>query len=834
MSTILKLENLNYSYIDGGYERQILKDLSYSFEAGTFYTILGPSGSGKTTLLSLIAGLDEAKSGTICFNGEDIRKIGLGKYRRNAISIVFQQYNLISYLTAVENVMLAMAETDNKLPKDQKNVAYNLLDRFGIVRTKADRRVSQLSGGEQQRVAIARSLASNVDLIFADEPTGNLDDANTLNICKLLHRISRTSLVVMVTHEERIAQFFADRIIRLSDGYITSDLTSWEKESLSEDNNRTVFAGEYADKIDESEGLSLRILTEDGAKQAHLTVAVLKDRIVLKIDDDRAVVCGTAEEAPFLVEGKRPEVVIEKEEPEEALLGSGEAETAYSRAGRGIRLGTQLREAKKLATEKGLKKFEIRIFLILMTVMALFTIGDYLRLSNINPETFITTDSHMLHITYLRGPALEETVLDLHEQTEQLYRYLDSLGLDYSVVPNMSRKVSYSVKDFQQMRGSSIDLSSFHYAPLRYLDKATLIYGRMPEKAEEIVVDRWLLDAVLEKDDIVQSGIGSCEYFLGKSIRFEGRKYAPVIVGICDSGEPSVYMPDEGLIDIGIQGTEVQTVSELKRTNPGLIDDVELSGNEALVVWNNAGESYRTKENADMTTGSQQVFSFAYTIEADTYATLIVADDAIPGMLRALAYYPSGVQLYCADKEAVKAALEKLDYPSVREHSGEGTTGTLADELRLRVQDFAGDAMREYEAATKMKLNARVIITLTVLVLSALMLYLVQRSRVRERIPMMAVYRLLGVPSRKVIGIFVLESLMVSAVSALPAAVLCWGVVTLLDKLLVGYELPFLLTPGATALTYAAILVLHLLVSVLPAVKLLREPPARLAAKYDF
>ena len=177
MSEILKLENINYSYIDGGYERQILKDLSYSFEQGKFYTILGPSGSGKTALLSIIAGLDTPNSGEIWFEGKNIKEIGLHKFRRNAISIVFQQYNLISYLTAVENVLLAMSETDNELPKDRKNVAYNLLQRFGIVRSKADRMVNQLSGGEQQRVAIARSLASNVNLIFADEPTGNLDTA---------------------------------------------------------------------------------------------------------------------------------------------------------------------------------------------------------------------------------------------------------------------------------------------------------------------------------------------------------------------------------------------------------------------------------------------------------------------------------------------------------------------------------------------------------------------------------------------------------------------------------------------------------------------------------
>ena len=190
MGTILKLEDLCYSYIDGGYERQILKNLSFEFEEKKFYTILGPSGSGKTTLLSIIAGLDFAKSGHVYFKDKEITKSNVGKYRRNDISIVFQQYNLISYLTAVENVMLAMAETDNKLPKDQKNVAYNLLERFGIVRSKADRMVGQLSGGEQQRVSIARSLASNVNLIFADEPTGNLDTATEVEIINIFKELA--------------------------------------------------------------------------------------------------------------------------------------------------------------------------------------------------------------------------------------------------------------------------------------------------------------------------------------------------------------------------------------------------------------------------------------------------------------------------------------------------------------------------------------------------------------------------------------------------------------------------------------------------------------------
>ena len=221
MSTILKLENINYGYIDGGYRREILKNLSYEFEEGTFYTILGPSGSGKTTLLSIMAGLDKQESGTVYYDGEDIAKIGLTKYRRNKVGVVFQSYNLISYLTGLENVLLAMTETDNKLPPNHKELAYAVLRMVGIVESKADRMISRLSGGEQQRIAIARAIAGNEDLIFADEPTGNLDSETEQEIIRLFQMLADRfgKTIIVVTHSNEVSRF-SDRRILLKNGVL--------------------------------------------------------------------------------------------------------------------------------------------------------------------------------------------------------------------------------------------------------------------------------------------------------------------------------------------------------------------------------------------------------------------------------------------------------------------------------------------------------------------------------------------------------------------------------------------------------------------------------------
>jgi len=217
--TLIDVNQVNYFYQDGDIQRYILRDIFCAFDRGKFYTVLGESGSGKTTFLALLSALDQPKSGSILYEGADIKAIGNEKYRRNKISIVFQAYNLVPYMTALENVKVAMSITDNRLPDNVDSVAYNLLDYIGITRERANRTVNKLSGGEQQRVAIARALATNVDVILADEPTGNLDDEMETEIVQIFKKLAHehNKCVIVVTHSNLIANE-ADVIFRLRKG----------------------------------------------------------------------------------------------------------------------------------------------------------------------------------------------------------------------------------------------------------------------------------------------------------------------------------------------------------------------------------------------------------------------------------------------------------------------------------------------------------------------------------------------------------------------------------------------------------------------------------------
>lgn len=191
---ILALDKVSYSYKNG---KNVLNNVNMEFEKGKFYTILGVSGSGKTTLLSLLAGLDEPKSGEILYDNKNIKEKGYENHRKNNISLIFQNYNLIDYLTPLENLKIVN-------PKADKTILKNL----GLDDDEINRNVLQLSGGQQQRVAIARTLVADSPVILADEPTGNLDTDTANDIIDILktsaHELGKC--VVVVTHSKELAK----------------------------------------------------------------------------------------------------------------------------------------------------------------------------------------------------------------------------------------------------------------------------------------------------------------------------------------------------------------------------------------------------------------------------------------------------------------------------------------------------------------------------------------------------------------------------------------------------------------------------------------------------
>ena len=205
--SVLSLKNICFSYD----RTPVLQDVSYDFEKGKMYCIVGQSGAGKTTLLSILSGLAAPNSGSITYNGEDIKGIDKYEFRSKYVGVIFQSYNLITKFTALENVMLSIDIAGVK-GGNKKEKAMALLQSVGLDEDEANRRVLKLSGGQQQRIAIARALSYDADIILADEPTGNLDSETQNEIMRIFRELTeKGKCVILVSHSPSVAAMCDER-----------------------------------------------------------------------------------------------------------------------------------------------------------------------------------------------------------------------------------------------------------------------------------------------------------------------------------------------------------------------------------------------------------------------------------------------------------------------------------------------------------------------------------------------------------------------------------------------------------------------------------------------
>ena len=212
---ILSIKNASYRYSDAEKDEYAIRNINYDFETGKVYAIRGKSGSGKTTLLSLISGLEKCSEGSVLFDGKDLKDINLDKYRSHDIGVVFQSYNLLPFMTVSENIILSMDASGMKID-DKKSKTLELMRSVGLKDSYENRKVLRISGGEQQRVAIARSLSYNPKMIIADEPTGNLDKQTEKEILDIFKRLAHDDgkCVIIVTHSSNVCDM-ADKVYDL-------------------------------------------------------------------------------------------------------------------------------------------------------------------------------------------------------------------------------------------------------------------------------------------------------------------------------------------------------------------------------------------------------------------------------------------------------------------------------------------------------------------------------------------------------------------------------------------------------------------------------------------
>ncbi len=822
---MIRIDNLSKTYdIGTRAANEVLHGLSFTLPDTGFVCILGASGCGKTSLLNAIGGLDSFDSGTITTDTAVITRSGSSEMeieRNTNFGYIFQNYYLISDHSATYNIYLGMHSMPLSKKEKMKRVR-DALEKVDMYRYRK-RPVGQLSGGQQQRIAIARAIARNPKVIFADEPTGNLDEANTMNICSILKELSLESLVIMVTHEERIAKFYADRIITLDGGRIVSDSSEWTRGTMDAGEKDTIYSGDYSEERYSSNGLSIRLLTSDNSRSVNLTVVSENDRIIIKVDDPRIAICSEVNASPKLVDGNRPVLTSDSFKRSEIKTAPDKEEDGEKQRRSGLGFAFLIKEARFLVSDKKLGKLGTGIFIILLSLMIAMSVADIITVASIDPEDFIITDSHVLEFSFHRGSELPSEIWGLEPYRIEFMNYLESSGLDFDYIMHTDQYFNFTDDTVTQLGDLSLPLWGAGYVDISRLDPDNILYGRMPERSDEVVIDRWVIDKLLETDGIIQNVIPNAEYFLGKKLSIDKKTYSPTIVGICDSNEPNIYMSLSAMLSLSAGGLEVMPFSEFKSIT-GYTKYESLEPGECIALAENAGTIYMQYIGKEYRVSPKHLLFVKDSVistDKSFTAKFVIADDYLPVIYEEMIGRNDNFSIWCADKDAAKSLL---DAPLPEDLEG------LLD---VDYTDHYAEDYAEYESKTLAKIDARKIVTITALTLSIVMLYFMQRSKVNERMDIVAVYRLLGIPKKDLMTIFAVESLTLTLRYSIPTVLITWAginIASLIEDIGLDMIYPF----WAVGVTLISILAVRVLLAVLPVLRLLLKQPARIAAKYDF
>ncbi len=603
---MIKINGLNKYYNKGkSNELHVINDTSVTLDDTGLVCILGESGSGKTTLMNTISGLDDFAKGSIDVDGIEIKKYGDSnqeRVRNEKFGYIFQNYYLLQDRTVEYNLMISLSLYDISEEEKEERIDY-VLKAVDMWRYKK-RLVSQLSGGQQQRVAIARALAKAPKVIFADEPTGNLDEANTMRIMGILKKVSKTCLVVVVTHERTIADFFADRILWISDGKIEKEQLKENQTAYQYIEDTNIYLQEYEKKQLADEKINVEVYSNDELPDLGIKLIYQNSKIYISIGDEKNIELLTVDSEKKIIDSKKPIIELTDIDELEYSLETLESSKKPKMGFKEIR-----NIAKSNILSMGKKQIFLVLSLFVMAVMMVLATQDIMTIANIKEQDVVKNDSHYIHVTLKKGSQITTDKFN-EQKREILDRMKKESGLYENITLVPTTSLTYQYIGFLQLENLDAKISTYSFTDINKLDSKDIKYGRMPENEYEIVVDEWVLDKFVENSAELSNVINDNRHFLDKTVKTIN-EIELTIVGISSSEEMDIYIDKYLISQVSSWSQLMMTQSKFNELYPDA-STVSLGVNEdGEVQILEAEKDYLAKWKLEKKTLYPEVYSYS-------------------------------------------------------------------------------------------------------------------------------------------------------------------------------------------------------------------------------
>lgn len=808
---MIKLDNVRKTYNKKKpNENRVLDGISLDLPSKGLVVLLGESGSGKTTLLNAMSGLDKVDSGVIAFEEETFEKYDTAAWdalRTKDIGYIFQNYYLLPFDTVYNNIRLTLRMVGIEDESEINARIEYLLSVVGMTGYK-HRKANQLSGGQQQRIAIVRALAKDPKVIIADEPTGNLDSRNTLEVMQIIKQISKEKLVVMVTHERTLATSYGDEIIDIVDGRISARQRNHDKTQHTKTHETDIYLGDMNQVLKDDNVSVYMDASTDTPPRARL---ILKNKTLYIDVDDSAynkVYMLDQESDVKIHDAKREEV----EKTEEALPPFNYSErfeppkkTLKQVIGWPHALERAWNALKR--TNRITKLLFVGFFLgasIFALAVAMFT-----NIFFIEESSFLETPKY----TYSTTTDTQFSDTMAFEDFDAVKSYAeDHEAIQAFTVGPESKSIRITVPNFYQTSNRGHGGSNAHVAPLELVDERDLVQGTMPDETG-ILIDKARADELLESGTLSNLGIKTYDDLLSLEglLPGGGSDHPYPISGIVDTGAPVVYA--QRSMRLSLNSDQFFALGAIEDDLTVVAGGVPENDGEIMVHEG----SVSGIDEMDFTEITQEIDGVTYDVVGvygldSTPSTnrVVALDDTIETAL--FADGRSSVYFYTEDRDAFESERDPAE-------------GALVDEYEQSEQQERDDR--------RMTSGGLMVFSVVALFATAGSFYFIIRSSMMRRIYEIGVYRSLGVRRLDIVKIFLLEVVLITTISSLLGFL---GTSYLLNEIIEASGGMIDLFNVSFLTVTVGVLVIYLINSVfglLPLYSLLRKTPAQIQSVYD-